>query len=55
MARRPRLSMSDVLQQLDSDNSLDNGMAEGSDDDLGMTTDPDYDPDSSAEGNNIIK
>ena len=34
--------MGDILQQLDSDNSFDNGMAEGSDDDLGMSLDTDY-------------
>ena len=55
MARRPRLSMDDVLQQLDSDDSLDCGMAEGSDDDLGMSIDPDYDSDSSAEGTLFIQ
>ena len=45
MAGRARLSMGDVLQQLDSDNSYDHGMAEGSDDDLGMSLDTDYDSD----------
>ena len=49
MARRSRLSVNDILQHLDTDDSYDQ-MAEGSDDDLGMDTDYDYDSDSSEEG-----
>ena len=50
MARRSRISVNDVLQQLDDDDCFDCEMAEGSDDDLGMNTDYDYDSDSSVEG-----
>ena len=50
MARRSRLSVSDILQHLDTNDSFDQEMAEGSDDDLGMDTDCDYDSDSSVEG-----
>ena len=50
MARRSRLSVNDILQHLDTDDSYDQELAEGSDDDLGMDTDYDYDSDSSAEG-----
>ena len=47
MARSSRFS---VLQHLDSDDALDHGMAGGSDDDLGMDSDYDYESDSSVEG-----
>lgn len=50
MARRSRISVNDVLEQLDSDDCFDCEMAEGSDDDLGMNTDYDYESDSSVEG-----
>ena len=50
MARSSRLSITDVLQRLDS-SDLSQGTAEGSsDDDLGMDNDDDYESDSSAEG-----
>ena len=50
MARRSGLSVNDVLQHLDTDDSFDNDMAEGSDDELGMDSVYDYDSDSSVEG-----
>ena len=47
MTRRSRVSVEDILQHIDSDDSFDCGMAGGSDDDLGMNSDVDYDSDSS--------
>jgi hypothetical protein len=43
------VSIDDILQHIDSDDSLDHGMA-GASDDLGMDTDYDYESDSSLEG-----
>ena len=54
IVRRFRLSVNDILQHLDTDDSYDQEMAEGSDDDLEMDTDYDYNSDSSAEGNKIF-
>ena len=50
MARRSRVGVDDILQHLDSDDSLGYGMDGGSDDNLGMDTDYDYESDSSLEG-----
>ncbi len=50
MTRRTRVTIDDILQHIDSDDSLDHGMAGASDDDLGMDTDYDYQSDSSLEG-----
>ena len=50
MARRSRVSVEDILQHLNSDDSLGHGMDGGSDDDLGMDTDYEYESDSSLEG-----
>ena len=47
MARRSRVTVEDVLQHLDSD---DYGLEGGSDDDLGMDSDYDYESECSAEG-----
>ena len=44
------MSVDDILQHLDSDDSLGHGMGGGSDDDLKMDTDYDYESDSSLEG-----
>ena len=46
MARRSRVSVDDILQHLDND-SFD---CAGSDDDLGMNSDYDYESDISEEG-----
>ena len=50
MARRSRVSVEDVLHQLDSDASFDHGLEGGSDDNLVMDSDYDYESDSSVEG-----
>ena len=50
MARRSRVCVDDILQHLDSDDSSGYGMDGGSDDDLGMDTDYNYESDSSLEG-----
>ena len=42
MARRSRVTVEDVLQHLDSDASFDYALEGGSDDDLGMDSDYDY-------------
>ena len=44
------MSVEDILQHLSSDESLEHGMDGGSDDDLGMDTDYEYESDSSLEG-----
>ena len=49
MARRSGLSVN-VLQHLDTDDSFDNDMTEGSDDELGMDSVYDYDSNSSVGG-----
>ena len=51
MASRARFQVNDVLHQLDSD---DEWVAEGSDDDLGMDSDYDYDSASSEEGTRSV-
>ena len=50
MARRSRVSVEDILQHLNGDDSLEHGMDGSSDDDLGMDTDYEYELDSSLEG-----
>ena len=50
MVRRSQVSVEDVLHHLDSDACFDCGLERGSDDDLGMHSNYDYDSDSSAEG-----
>ena len=50
MARRSRVTVEDVLQHLDSDASFDYGLEGGSDDDLGMDSDYNYESECSAEG-----
>jgi hypothetical protein len=49
MAQRSRVSIDDILQHIDSDDSLDHGMP-GASDDLGMDSEYDYESDSSLEG-----
>ena len=51
MARKKkRITVSDILRDINGDNSFDCGMAGGSNDDLGMNSDCSYDSDSSGEG-----
>ena len=50
MVRRSRVSVEDIVQHLNNDDSLKHGMDGGSDDDLGMDTDYDYESDSSLKG-----
>ena len=54
MATRGRVPLSTVLQQLDDDASAEL-VADGSDDDLGMNSDYDYDFDDPEEGSFIPK
>ena len=48
------MSVEDTLQHLSSDDSLEHGMDGGSDDDLGMDTNYEYESDSSLVYNRII-
>ena len=49
-----RFPLSRVLEQLENDDAVGGPFADGSDDDLGMDSDYDYNSDSSVEGTIII-